>query len=57
MIKSSTKYIKFRADVWVNLGGEYVLGKFIGYDEVTYETIVQVNKKTIRLSPQIIPYK
>jgi hypothetical protein len=57
MIKSNRKHIKFREDVWVNLEGEYFLGKLIGYDEVTLETIVQVNKKIIRLQPQIIPYK
>jgi hypothetical protein len=57
MIRSSKRYIKFRTDIWVDLDGEYVLGKFIGYDEVTHETIVQVYKKTIRLKPQILPYK
>ncbi len=56
-MRSSKKYIKFRTDIWVDLDGEYVLGKFIGYDEVTHETIVQVDKKTIRLKPQILPYK
>ena len=57
MIKSNRKHIKYREDIWVNLDGEYFLGKFIGYDDVTLETIVQVNKKTIKLQPQIIPYK
>jgi hypothetical protein len=57
MIKSNRKHIKFREDIWVNLEGEYFLGKLIGYDDVTLETIVQVNKKTIRLQPQIIPNK
>jgi hypothetical protein len=57
MIKSNRKHIKFREDIWVNLDGEYFLGKLIGYDDVTYETIVQVDKKTIRLKPQILPYK
>ena len=57
MIKPNKKHIKFREDVCVKLDGEYFLGKFIGYDDVTLETIVQVDKKTIRLQPQIIPYK
>ena len=48
---------KYREDIWVLVDNEYFLGKFIGIDHVTHETIVQVNKQVIRLKPQLLPYK
>ena len=58
MIKQNRSFrSKYREDIWVLLDNEYFLGKFIGYDHVTHETIVQVNKQIVRLKPQILPYK
>ena len=58
MVKISRTFRpKYREDIWVLIYNEYFLGKFIGYDQVTHETVVQVNKKIIKLKPQILPYK
>jgi hypothetical protein len=58
MIKQNRPYRpKYREDIWVLLDNEYVLGKFVGYDHVTHETIIQVDKRVIKLQPQILPYK
>ena len=57
MVKTNRSFRpKHYEDVWVHLNGEYVLGKFIGYDHVTDETLVKVNKQYIRLTPQILSY-
>lgn len=58
MIKTSRTFRpKYREDIWVLIDNEYFLGKFIGFDEVTHQTLVQVDKKIIKLKPQLLPYK
>ncbi len=58
MIKQNRSYRpKYREDIWVLLDNEYVLGKFVEYDHLTQETIIQVDKRVIKLQPQILPYK
>ena len=58
MIKTSRTFRpKYREDIWVLINNTYFLGKFIGFDDVTHETIVRVNKQVLKFKPQILPYK